>query len=108
MFGVKIRCTSAHDCGACDGPALWQNACDREDRQPPHAGHAWLPHDSPYSAAASMCGHILHTETQHQFYNRALLLNGPAPRTAPGCLKLRRKSTIFNNTPNVFTSCDVC
>ena len=55
-----------------------------------------------------MCGHIYHTETQHQSYNRALWLNGPAPRTAPDCLKLRGRSTIFHNTPNIFTFCDAC
>ena len=69
---IKISYMSAPDCGACDGPALWQNVCDREDRQRPHAGRALLQRDSPYSAAASMCGHILHTETQLQSYNRAL------------------------------------
>ena len=69
---IKISYMSAPDCGAYDGPALWQNAYDREDNQHPHAGHVLLPHDSPCSAAASMCGHILHTETRNQFYNRAL------------------------------------
>ena len=69
---INIKYTNAPGCGACDGPALWQNACDREDRQHPRAGHALLPHDLPCSDVVSMCGHILRTETQHQSYNRAL------------------------------------
>ena len=55
-----------------------------------------------------MCGHILHTESQYQSYNRALWLNGPAPRTAPDCLKLREENVQVSRTHHIFTFYDAC
>ena len=94
-----LACRSAPDCGACDGPAWWQSAFDREDRQHPRDGHASIPHDSPYSAAAWRCDRICNTETQRQSCNKALWLNCPTLRTAPDCLKLwKEESTTTSET----------